>query len=169
MTAGSTTRPGRLLDRRIAEGAYVTDGQENYYIYRLTMDGRAQTGIVACCSIDDYVDGVIKKHENTREDKEIDRIRHVDTTNAHTGPIFLAYRADRAVNRVVDQVTAGEPLYDFVSEDGNRAHGVEGGGPGSRTGRSGGLCGDTGHLYCGRAPSGCVGGEGGPEAPGGET
>ena len=107
-----------LLDRRIADGTFVEDGQECYYIYRLTMDGRAQTGIVACCSIDDYVDGVIKKHENTREDKEIDRIRHVDTTNAHTGPIFLAYRADRAVNRVVDEVTAGEPLYDFVSEDG---------------------------------------------------
>jgi len=64
------------------------------------------------------VSGVIKKHENTREDKEIDRIRHVDTTNAHTGPIFLAYRADQAVNRVVDQVTAGQPLYDFVSGDG---------------------------------------------------
>ena len=108
-----------LLDRRIADGTFVEDGQECYYIYRLTMDGRAQTGIVACCSIDDYVDGVIKKHENTREDKEIDRIRHVDTTNAHTGPIFLAYRADRAVNRVVDEVTAGEPLYDFVSEDGS--------------------------------------------------
>ena len=107
-----------LLDGRIADGTFVEDLQECYYIYRLTMDGRAQTGIVACCSIDDYVDGVIKKHENTREDKEIDRIRHVDTTNAHTGPIFLAYRADRAVNQVVDEVTAGKPLYDFVSEDG---------------------------------------------------
>ena len=107
-----------LLDGRIADGTFVEDRQECYYIYRLTMDGRAQTGIVACCSIDDYVDGVIKKHENTREDKEIDRIRHVDTTNAHTGPIFLAYRADRAVNQVVDEVTAGKPLYDFVSEDG---------------------------------------------------
>ena len=67
----------------------MTDPEENYYLYELTMDGRSQTGIVACCSIDDYVDGVVKKHENTREDKELDRIRHVDTANAHTGPIFL--------------------------------------------------------------------------------
>ncbi len=62
----------------------MTDPEENYYLYELTMEGRSQTGIVACCSIDDYVNGVVKKHENTREDKELDRIRHVDATNAHT-------------------------------------------------------------------------------------
>ena len=82
------------------------------------MDGRSQTGVVACCSIDDYVNGIIKKHENTREDKEIDRIRHVDTTNAHTGPIFLAYRQDETVKRLVTQVKSGLPIYDFVSDDG---------------------------------------------------
>ena len=57
------------------------------------MDGRSQTGIVACCAVDDYINGVIKKHENTRADKEEDRIRHVDTCSMQTGPIFLAYRA----------------------------------------------------------------------------
>lgn len=107
-----------LLDQQIAEGVYVTDKGENYYLYELTMDGRSQTGIVACCSIDDYVNGIIKKHENTREDKEIDRIRHVDTTNAHTGPIFLAYRQNQVLKEIVAQVTEGKPLYDFVSEDG---------------------------------------------------
>ena len=111
-------RARETLDRQIEEGVYVTDAEENYYLYELTMDGRSQTGVVACCSIDDYVGGVIKKHENTREDKEIDRIRHVDTTNAHTGPIFLAYRQDEAVKEIVAQVKSGQPIYDFVSDDG---------------------------------------------------
>ena len=67
----------------------MTDPEENYYLYELTMEGRSQTGIVACCSIDDYVNGVVKKHENTREDKELDRIRHGGLpTNAHDGPYF---------------------------------------------------------------------------------
>ena len=109
-----------LLDRRIGEGVYVTDPEENYYLYELTMEGRSQTGIVACCSIDDYVNGVIKKHENTREDKEIDRIRHVDATNAHTGPIFLAYRQNHSLKSLVSLVKEETPLYDFVSEDGIR-------------------------------------------------
>ena len=111
-------RARETLDRQIEEGVYVTDAEENYYLYELTMDGRSQTGVVACCSIDDYVNGIIKKHENTREDKEIDRIRHVDTTNAHTGPIFLAYRQDETVKRLVTQVKSGLPIYDFVSDDG---------------------------------------------------
>ena len=96
----------------------MEDQRENYYLYELTMEGRSQTGIVACCSIDDYISGVIKKHENTREDKELDRIRHVDVTNAHTGPIFLAYRQNEALRVIVDKVKEGEPVYDFVSEDG---------------------------------------------------
>ena len=108
----------QLLDQQIADGTYVTDAGENYYIYELTMDGRSQTGLVACSAIDDYINGVIKKHENTREDKELDRIRHVDTTNAHTGPIFLAYRQNEALKSLVAQVKTGAPLNDFVSEDG---------------------------------------------------
>ncbi len=107
-----------LLEAEIADGTFVTDGEENYYLYRLTMNGRSQTGIVACCSIDDYVNGIIKKHENTREEKELDRIRHVDITGAHTGPIFLAYRRNEALARIMADVMAEEPLYDFVSEDG---------------------------------------------------
>ena len=84
------------------------------------MDGRSQTGIVACSSIDDYVNGVVKKHENTREDKELDRIRHVDTVNAQTGPIFLTYRQNEILKAIVAEEKAKPVLYDFVSDDGIR-------------------------------------------------
>ncbi|MBR1816510.1 MAG: DUF1015 domain-containing protein [Lachnospiraceae bacterium] len=107
-----------LLDKMIEDGEYVLEEKDVYYIYELIMDGRHQTGIVACASIDDYINGVIKKHENTREEKELDRITHVDTCNAQTGPIFLAYRAQDKIDAVVDNVKKGEPLYSFVSEDG---------------------------------------------------
>lgn len=107
-----------LLDTQIAEGVYVTDAGDHYYLYELTMDGRSQTGIVACSSIDDYVNGVVKKHENTREDKELDRIRHVDTVNAQTGPIFLAYRQNETLKAIVAEEKAKPALYDFVSDDG---------------------------------------------------
>ncbi len=107
-----------LLEAREADGTYVTDTQECYYVYELIMDGRSQTGIVACASIDDYANGVIKKHENTREEKEQDRIRHVDTCNAQTGPIFLAYRSNDAIAEVVAKAKATEPLYAFTADDG---------------------------------------------------
>ena len=84
------------------------------------MDGRTQTGIAACASIDDYANQVIKKHENTRADKEQDRIRHVDTCSAQTGPIFLAYRANAVINEVVAKTKKQDALYDFVAEDGIR-------------------------------------------------
>lgn len=105
------------LNQFIADGSFIIEETPCYYIYELTMDGRSQTGIVACSDIDDYVNHIIKKHENTREDKEIDRIRHVDTTNAHTGPIFLAYRANTKINEIVDKVKEESPLYDFTSGD----------------------------------------------------
>jgi uncharacterized protein (DUF1015 family) len=82
------------------------------------MDGRSQTGIVACASIDDYVSGVIKKHENTREEKELDRIRHVDTCNAQTGPIFLAYRSNDVISGIMTAYQKTAPLYAFTADDG---------------------------------------------------
>lgn len=98
---------------------FVTDEKCCYYIYRLTMDGRSQTGLVACAGVDDYMNNVIKKHENTREEKEQDRIRHVDALSAQTGPIFLAYRSQKAVNDVVERIMKeSSPLYDFTAEDG---------------------------------------------------
>lgn len=104
-----------------AEGVYVTEEQSCYYIYQLTMDGREQTGIVACASVDDYLHSVIKKHENTREEKEQDRIRHVDTLSAQTGPIFLAYRSQDCINAIVSKVMKENAiLYDFTAEDGVR-------------------------------------------------
>lgn len=110
----------QMLDDAIEQGIFVTDEKAYYYIYELTMNGKSQTGIVACSSIDDYQNNIIKKHENTREEKEQDRIRHVDTTNAHTGPIFLAYRAVDTINEVVSRVKMEEALYDFTCEDGVR-------------------------------------------------
>ncbi|MBR6274951.1 MAG: DUF1015 domain-containing protein [Lachnospiraceae bacterium] len=107
-----------LLCARIADGTYVSDETECYYIYELIMDGRSQKGIVACASIDDYVNGVIKKHENTRADKEQDRIRHVDTCSAQTGPIFLAYRARKELSELINSVMKNEKLYGFTSDDG---------------------------------------------------
>ncbi|MBQ4275939.1 MAG: DUF1015 domain-containing protein [Lachnospiraceae bacterium] len=107
-----------MLWDRIKKGDFVKDDKKVYYIYELTMDGRAQTGIVACASIDDYINNVIKKHENTRADKEVDRINHVKTCEAQTGPIFLAYRADKDINAVVAKIKATAALYDFTSEDG---------------------------------------------------
>ncbi|MDD5900494.1 MAG: DUF1015 domain-containing protein [Lachnospiraceae bacterium] len=113
-------KAAELLNTRIADGTFVTDSARNYYIYELTMEGRTQTGIVACASIDDYLNNVIKKHENTRADKEEDRIRHVDTCDAQTGPIFLAYRSNEVIHSIVAEVKKGTPLYDFTSEDGIR-------------------------------------------------
>lgn len=107
-----------LLDARIADGTYVTERERCYFVYELIMDGRRQTGIVACASIDDYMNNVIKKHENTREEKELDRIRHVDACGAQTGPIFLAYRKKEEISAVVREVKQGEKLYGFTSEDG---------------------------------------------------
>ena len=89
-----------MLEEWQEKGILISDSTDCYYIYELTMDGREQTGIVACASIDDYQMGVIAKHENTREEKEQDRIRHVDVTGAHTGPIFLAYRANEELNMI---------------------------------------------------------------------
>lgn len=111
-------RAAQLLRERIAEGKFVREAKPCYYLYEQVMDGRSQTGIAACASIDDYVNGVIKKHENTRADKEQDRIRHVDVCNMQTGPIFLAYRADSVLREIMDAVKKTAPLYDFTAEDG---------------------------------------------------
>ncbi|WP_029232067.1 DUF1015 domain-containing protein [Butyrivibrio sp. VCB2006] len=111
----------QMLWDKISEGTFIQDETPCYYIYEQTMNGRTQTGIVACASIDDYLNNVIKKHENTREDKEQDRINHVYTLNAQTGPIFLCYRKNRLISDLVNKVKeVDEPVYDFVSEDGVR-------------------------------------------------
>ena len=107
-----------MLWDRINKGDFVKEDKKVYYIYELIMDGRSQTGIVACASIDDYINNIIKKHENTRADKEVDRIKHVSTCEAQTGPIFLAYRSNDVINSIVNKVKSVNALYDFVAEDG---------------------------------------------------
>ncbi len=112
-----------MLWERVEQKIFVQEEQNVYYLYELTMDGRSQTGLVACASIDDYVNCVIKKHENTRAEKEADRIRHVDVCSAQTGPIFLAYRKNEQVASVTRKVKMEEALFDFTSEDGIRHRG----------------------------------------------
>ena len=107
-----------LIETMIADGQFVEDTDRCYYIYRLTMNGRAQSGIVACSSIDDYCNNVIMKHENTREEKEVDRIRHIDTTNCQTGPIFLAFRDVATITAIMKEEQSKEPLYCFTADDG---------------------------------------------------
>lgn len=113
-------KANELFEGMLDNGEFVRDETPCYYIYELTMDGRAQTGIVACASIDDYQNSIIKKHENTRADKEADRIRHVDALSAQTGPIFLAYRANDVINGTVNRVKSSNAINDFVSDDGIR-------------------------------------------------
>ena len=111
-------RAADLLRQQIREGKFIKEEKSVYYLYELTRNGRSQTGIVACASIDDYQSGVIKKHENTRADKEQDRIRHVDVCDMQTGPIFLAYRAEEGLRALVGRIKERAPVYDFVSQDG---------------------------------------------------
>ena len=112
-----------LLWGMVENGDFVQDDKPCYYLYELTMNGRSQTGIVACASIDDYLNGMIKKHENTRREKEEDRVRHVDICDAQTGPIFLAYRNQESLKKIVADVKVGTVLFDFTSEDGIRHRG----------------------------------------------
>ncbi len=112
-----------LLWGMVENGDFVQDDKPCYYLYELTMNGRSQTGIVACASIDDYLNGMIKKHENTRREKEEDRVRHVDICDAQTGPIFLAYRNQENLKKIVADVKTGAALFDFTSEDGIRHRG----------------------------------------------
>ncbi|GAA0123947.1 MAG: DUF1015 domain-containing protein [Clostridium argentinense] len=106
------------LYNMIDEKIYIKDDEPYMYIYRQIMDGRIQTGIVGCTSIDDYMKDIIKKHEHTRAEKEQDRINHVDYCNANTGPIFLTYKNVSEIDSIVCEWTKKEPEYNFVSEDG---------------------------------------------------
>lgn len=102
----------------IDKGIYIQDNTPVLYIYRLTMNGKSQTGLVACTSIDEYIENKIKKHELTRADKEEDRIRHVDSCNANTGPIFLTYKNKNTIDQIINKWIEKTPVYDFTSDDG---------------------------------------------------
>lgn len=103
----------------LENGTLMQDEKPMLYIYKQVMDGRPQTGIVGCVSIDDYQNNVIKKHEFTRVEKEIDRINHFDTCNANTEPVFLTFRNDKRVKTLIEGWIANhKPEFDIVSEDG---------------------------------------------------
>jgi len=105
------------------QGWLVKDAKASLYIYAQTMEGRTQYGIVGCASVDDYLNGVIKKHELTRSDKEEDRMKHVRITNANMEPVFFVYPAVKALDDIVAEIVATQsPVYDFVAEDGFGHH-----------------------------------------------
>ncbi len=102
----------------LQKGVFVEENAPCIYIYRQIMNGRVQTGIAACTSIDDYQNNIIKKHEFTRHEKELDRINHFDVCNANTEPVFLTYRNNDTINDIIsDWIEQHEPEYDIVSED----------------------------------------------------
>ena len=107
------------LYKMINENVFVQDKEDSFYIYQQTWNGRTQTGLVGTASIDDYLNNHIKKHESTRSDKELDRINHVDYTNANTGPIFLTYRKSDKINLIINTwMQKGKALYDVQYDDG---------------------------------------------------
>ncbi len=108
------------FDHLRREAPLVQEAQPAVYFYRLIMGGHGQTGLVACYSVDEYDRDLIKKHERTRRDKEDDRTRHITTLRAQTGPVFLTYRASKAVDGVAERVTACPALFDFTADDGIR-------------------------------------------------
>ncbi len=108
------------LEQFIAQGTLIRDREPSLYLYRQTMDGRTQVGVVGCVHVDDYENDVIRKHEKTRPDKEDDRTRHVLTLNAHAEPVFLAYRGEKRIDDLTAAVLRTEPLYDFTAPDGVR-------------------------------------------------
>lgn len=111
-------RGAELLHERLADGTFVEDRNLAYYIYRLAWEGHVQTGIVCVCAVDEFESGVIKRHELTREDKERDRIEHIEALGCQTGPIFLTYRDQPVLDMIVDAATTSTPLYDFTDDEG---------------------------------------------------
>lgn len=110
----------RALDGLMREGVLKREEKPMFYAYRQKMGDHSQTGIVATFDTKDYLAGILKQHEKTRKDKEDDRTRHIEVLQAHTGPAFLTYRDDAAIDRIVEEACAKEPEYDFVADDGIR-------------------------------------------------
>jgi len=108
------------FERFISKGILKQDEGPRLYLYTQVMSGRQQHGLVACVSIDDYLNGTVKKHELTREDKERDRTRHIETLSAQTGPVFLFYKEDRFKKVLFEEALRIEPVYDFTASDGIR-------------------------------------------------
>lgn len=108
----------RALDMAVQSGVFIQDQAPCYYVYRQRMGRFEQTGLVVCASVDDYENGVIRKHELTRQDKEDDRVRHIDALDAHDEPVFYTYRSDSEISALISAVCSVKPAYDFMTEDG---------------------------------------------------
>jgi len=106
------------LNRLIESGVLIMDDEPGLYIYKLKMENHEQFGIAACCSVDEYDNDIIVKHEHTRKEKEDDRTRHILTLSAHAGPVLLTYRGIDEINEIVKKEIKNKPLYDFKDEDG---------------------------------------------------
>ena len=106
------------LDKFISDGVLVQDEKPSLYIYRLKDGTHTQTGIAACTLVEEYLNGTIKKHELTREEKQNDRKEHIKACKAHTGPIFMAYRKREEINNIVNEYTKNEPEFRFMAKDG---------------------------------------------------
>jgi uncharacterized protein (DUF1015 family) len=106
------------LQALITEGHLIREGEDAFYVYQLTMGDHVQRGLVCGTSVQEYEDGLIKKHEFTRREKEDDRARHVETLMANAGPVLLTYRANADVDALVEGICAGAPTYDFIADDG---------------------------------------------------
>ena len=104
----------------IEHGKFNQDKENSFYIYRLTMNGRSQTGLVGCCHFQQYNDGLIKKHELTRTAKENDRVKHVESLNANAEPVFFSYRGKPEIDLIIEDLQKKPAEYDFVAEDGVR-------------------------------------------------
>jgi uncharacterized protein (DUF1015 family) len=115
--AAAYTQAAANFESLKAQAPLVIEEAPSFYVYRLHMGAHVQSGMAACFSIDEYDRDLIKKHEKTRPDKEDDRTRHMLALGAQTGPVFLTYRASRAVDEVVERVVSGEALFDFVAPD----------------------------------------------------
>lgn len=113
-------KAGQLLEQKKEQGIFLREDCPCLYIYALTGNGRTQTGLAACTSVEEYENGTIRRHETTRKKKEEDRIRHIEACNAQTGPVFLIYRSNPSVKRILEREKNRKPLYDFVAEDGVR-------------------------------------------------
>ena len=109
------------IEKNLKEGVFLKEEKPDLYVYRQIMDGRVQTGIVGCVSVDEYQNNIIKKHEFTRVEKEKDRINHFDVCDTDTEPVFLTYRDDKRIRTIIEGVAAGsEPVYDITASDGIR-------------------------------------------------
>ncbi len=113
-------RARQNLESLIRDNIYSVDPEPAIYVYRLTANGRSQTGVVTCCSVDEYEKGLIKKHEKVRPDKVEDRTGHLLAVGAQTGLIFLAFRGTGEIRELFKSATAASPLYDFEGDDGVR-------------------------------------------------